>query len=433
LWLFVPWVGLVIAAFQPIRDNSFLWHIRAGSVQIDAGEVLRADPFSSTFGGEPWRTQSWLIELLYGRLEEVVGLAFVPFFILGFGLVVIATVSIRLRSVMSDRRGLALALILLVWIAVSFLVPRPVIVSFALLALLIGAVSSRRTHWLIPMLIWIWAASHGSFALGIGYLVLEGLRRNDRKLLLHAGGGVIVACLTAHGWHVWATLADFAANRDALSYITEWAVPSVTDLSTLPFFAGIGGLLWNAVAGRIRRSDLWVIIPFLAFGLTSQRAVFPAYLVLAAWMVPWQEGKIPDNDRTTSPSLLLIAAATIAAFPFILVSAPGQLDNGRFPVEAARYLSDGLLFHDDFVGGYLIYESWPDITVFVDDRAELYGSEFFDLVIRTRSGGPEWAELQEIFDIDQVIVRNDDQLSGVLEAAGWTKTYADEKYVVLTR
>ena len=66
LVLVVPWVALVIDAWAPIRDNSFLWHIRAGELQASAGEVLVADPFSFTMLGERWLTQSWLAELLYG-------------------------------------------------------------------------------------------------------------------------------------------------------------------------------------------------------------------------------------------------------------------------------------------------------------------------------------------------------------------------------
>ena len=33
LVLILPWIALVIDAWAPIRDNSFLWHIRAGELQ----------------------------------------------------------------------------------------------------------------------------------------------------------------------------------------------------------------------------------------------------------------------------------------------------------------------------------------------------------------------------------------------------------------
>ena len=78
-------VALAIDAWAPIRDNSFLWHIRAGELQAQAGEVLVADPFSFTMLGEPWLTQSWLVELLYAWAEGLTGLGFVPYMILLVG------------------------------------------------------------------------------------------------------------------------------------------------------------------------------------------------------------------------------------------------------------------------------------------------------------------------------------------------------------
>ncbi|MBT8248315.1 MAG: hypothetical protein KJN73_10870 [Acidimicrobiia bacterium] len=68
LFAMVPVVGVVVASARAISDNSFLWHVRAGTVQLDAGQVLRTDPFSFTAQGESWRTQSWIADLLYGTL-----------------------------------------------------------------------------------------------------------------------------------------------------------------------------------------------------------------------------------------------------------------------------------------------------------------------------------------------------------------------------
>jgi hypothetical protein len=68
--LVLPWIMAVVAARLPVRDNSFLWHVTAGRLQIEQGAVLTADPFSFTFLGAPWRTQSWLLELVYGLADN---------------------------------------------------------------------------------------------------------------------------------------------------------------------------------------------------------------------------------------------------------------------------------------------------------------------------------------------------------------------------
>ena len=206
----------------------------------------------------------------------------------------------------------------------------------------------------------------------------------------------------------------------------------MTDLPTLPFFLGIAGLLWNAVNGRIQASDLWVIIPFLAFGFTSQRAVFPAFIVLLPWMFPWRGSSLERVGRE-SPVLVIVAAVVVLILPLTLVAGPGQLDSELFPGQAAGLLRGAPVFHDDVVGGYLIYERWPEVLVFVDDRAELYGGEFFNSVISTRNGGPQWAELVHRFAIGEVLVRAEDSIVEVLEGSGWTITYRDVSFLVLKR
>ncbi|MGA7270083.1 MAG: hypothetical protein WB239_03320, partial [Acidimicrobiia bacterium] len=73
-WL-APVTAILIALRRPTQDNSYLWHIQAGLRQIDLGSVLTRDPFSFTAAGRPWRTQSWLIELVYGWFERIRPLA----------------------------------------------------------------------------------------------------------------------------------------------------------------------------------------------------------------------------------------------------------------------------------------------------------------------------------------------------------------------
>ena len=48
LFVMVPILGIVVAASRAIRDSSFLWHVRAGTHQLDLGSVIRVDPFSFT-------------------------------------------------------------------------------------------------------------------------------------------------------------------------------------------------------------------------------------------------------------------------------------------------------------------------------------------------------------------------------------------------
>ena len=91
----VPFEAAIIAARLPVRDNSYLWHVRSGTVQSGRAAVLTADPFSFTAQGRPWRTQSWLADLLYDWGDRLWALDFVvPLILLG-SILLVACVALR--------------------------------------------------------------------------------------------------------------------------------------------------------------------------------------------------------------------------------------------------------------------------------------------------------------------------------------------------
>jgi len=117
--------------------------------------------------------------------------------------------------------------------------------------------------------------------------------------------------------------------------------------------------------------------------------------------------------------------------PFIARGGP-SLDEKRFPVAAATTLTSDRVFHDDVVGGYLIYAQWPGRQVFVDDRAELFGAEFYRRFVNARSGRSEWEGLFDEFLIEEALLRVEDPLVDSLTRAGWALRYRDEFFAVLT-
>jgi hypothetical protein len=91
----------------------------------------------------------------------------------------------------------------------------------------------------------------------------------------------------------------------------------------------------------------------------------------------------------------------------------------------------GPAFHDDAVGGYLIYAEWPERSVYIDDRAELYQEEFIDFV-KARAGNDVWREVFDRYQINQALLKLEDPLVQILEAEGWIESFADDRFVVLT-
>jgi hypothetical protein len=429
-----PFAALAWAASLPLDDNSFLWHVRAGTVQLDAGEVLRHDPFSFTALGAPWRTQSWLADLGYGWLEKVTGgIGWVPLmtFLAAAVMLGFAAVAIYTRTRSATTTGVAVLVV--AWQAAPFLNPRPVLFSYLLLAALVAVVVRRDPPlWVVPLLVWCWAALHGSFVVGIGLVGLDAIRRRSRREVTATALAVVAASFTAHGLAVWETLWRFFQSRGALGLISEWAPPDFSNPFLVPFVLAVVGILVAATSAEVTRRDLIVIVPFIGFGLLVERNVFPALLVLAPWAasaLPW---RAPARERRGESTVLNLAVVVaLVAFAVVGLARPQHLSEERFPVGGALdALEEGPLFHDAAVGGYLIYAVWPERLVFIDDRAELYGEDGFRRFTDLRVGIDAVATLADL-GIEQALVTPDLPLLEVLENDGWVERFRDDDFVVV--
>jgi hypothetical protein len=429
LALLLPWIAVAIDAFRPIVDNSFLWHVRAGTVQMEQGSVLTIDPFSFTLGGEPWRTQSWLVELLYGWAEGFSGLGFVPVMLLVVPTLTFLGIGLIAYRHSGSVPATVVVLILAVLALISFLVPRPVLFSYLLMVLVILAWDRPATRWTVPFLFWIWASVHASFIIGLGYVGLSLLIRRDWRLLPQAVGAGLVTLATAHGLGVVTFLLDFGGNSDVLQYLTEWRRPGLLDPVFLPFAAAVILIVIGAFRNRVFPRHLWLLVPFLLLGLTSVRAIPPAFLGLVPLAALSLSGLAIGSLSGLRPRLAAVFALVVLVLPFLLTSG-ARLSEERFPLEAATHLAEVPTFHDDRVGGYLIWAQGPERQVYIDDRAELYGNRMGEFVA-VRRGETDWEPIFERDGIQQVLLGNEESLLEDLTSTNWTVVHEDEHFTVL--
>jgi hypothetical protein len=89
------------------------------------------------------------------------------------------------------------------------------------------------------------------------------------------------------------------------------------------------------------------------------------------------------------------------------------------------------VFHNDVVGGFLIWHSGPELQVFIDDRAELY-QERMQEYVDVRGGNEPWESLFERYGISQALLGEDEAMVQWLKDAGWNVTGEEEGFVLLT-
>ena len=166
------------AGLSRLSDNSFFWHLRTGRLILDHG-VPHADPYSFTAAGHRWVVQSWLAETLYGVCDRAVGVFGVRLLTALTGAAVAGLAYRLVLRLCRDR--LVAVLLTLAAIGASFTLwsARPLflgILAFLGLLWIVEVPDSwpgRRAAWTIPVLLWLWANVHGTFALGFAYLGLH--------------------------------------------------------------------------------------------------------------------------------------------------------------------------------------------------------------------------------------------------------------------
>ena len=415
-------VLLAIRASELIRDNSFLWHVEAGRLQLAGQQVLRVDPFSFTMNGMPWRTQSWLLELAYGGLaDRFAGLAWANWLVLVSLALTFAMIGIAIYVRTPSPFVVAIALIVGVLLVAPFAQPRPVVVSYALIAAVsVILTRPKELAWTLVPLLWVFASVHGSWVIVVGLVLLEAIRTRNLLLARALGVGVLATLFTAHGIGAWRVLVDFASSQAALDLIQEWLPPDFTDVPQAPYLLVILGVLIALGKSRVTPRDLVVVAPFLLYGLTSQRAVFPATIVL----LPYAAQALPAvaiPRGSMSPRVVWTALVLVVAMAFApMMARPLGINTDRFPDDGVVQAVRGTrAYQDTAVGGYLIYVASPDHLVFIDDRAELYGVEIFEDYLAAAAG--DYREVFARYGIESAIVTVESALHRRLLDDGWSE------------
>lgn len=428
--MFLPALVASLSFHRTFNDNSYLWHVRAGDLQIGRGAVLTEDPFSFTKLGEPWRTQSWLADNLYSWLDGYWGLSITPGVVMVSALLLLAFLGLIAYRSSRSVSTTALFLVLSILLFAGFLNPRPVILSYVAMSALVLAANDRRIGWTVPLLMWVWASVHGSFVIGLGYLALKWVVSPDRRrTVTEPIAAAVASLLTAHGWGVVGVLVAFVSNREAVNLMSEWQVPDLISIPFLPLLLAVFVLIFLGQSGDLRREDWIMLVPFLILALSSQRAAPPAWIALSP-IITRVRLPVPER-RTFSPVVAWLIAGSVVLLP-LLIPAELEVDRDRFPVDAAQSLTTSHVFHDDATGGWLAYTQSPDRQVFIDDRAELYG-ELISVMIGLRSATDDWEPVFARYGIEEVLLPSELPLVQMLRLQDWNVTFEDEQFVVLRR
>ncbi len=439
-----------------VSDNSMLLHLRTGIDIFDSHSIPRHDPYSYTAGGQPWVVQSWFAEWTYGALHALGGLRLVILEqmllsgLIAFVIVTLARAGTMVRTTVAVASPIA--------IAVIGFAQRPLLFALLCFALVVLIVTKGYSRWLLIPIGWVWVNSHGSFPVGLGWLVLTTLgglidtRRIDRRLVGYLGAllaGVIVGALNPLGPKllIFWTRA-FGDRSDVFGSIIEWSSPD--------FRSGTGPVVLVAivlaVALCIRQRPPWryglPVLVLLGASLYSARylGVFAISLcpALAEALVRRESStsttsKADDSQRVAVIAMALVLLVVVAMVGRTYTSKPTSLK--EYPVAAVAWMKEqGLLSAEhrvaqqDFVGCYLIYESGGATKVFIDDRFDMYPASVSNDYLGVSRGTKNVASILNQYRVDVVLWHENTPPAQILALdREWTPAWRDDKWVVFTR
>lgn len=347
--------------------------------------------------------------------------------------------------------------------------------------------SHRKLLWL-PCTMLLWVNLHGGFLFGfillaiylcsgaVQYVRDVTQRKTASKWLQQLGITTLLAALASlinpFGYHLYTHIYSYLTDRWLINHIDEFQSPNFHGTAQQCFaILVILSFVTLAITPAKPRFSKWLVILFAVYsGFYAARNLPVSSLLLTIIVAPiFSECfRSSSKNETTLPAITKNLLQRVEAFSgrmnafewnlrghlwpvaavvlglFIcnnggklagreLMNA--QFSSRHFPVQAANFIAQqnigGPIFCPDSWGGYLIYRLYPKTLVYVDDRHDLYGSQFFKNYLKIMQVSPQWHEQLQATGVHWVLLPEGSSLANVLkETKNWKAVYEDHTAVL---
>ena len=456
--LFFFLVVIFLGLFK-IVNFDYGWHLKTGEYIYSSKSIPRHDIFSYIAHGNQWVDSHWLFQLvLYGFYAAggITGAILLRI------LVVVFTFMLLFFAIYRKKYYPVSIIVCLLALFMSFqrFLLRPEIFSLFFLILFFYFTENFRKHpylslIIIPICQVIWANMHGLHVLGIVFLFLYLLgdllqtflskhisiitklqvAKSEwiQKVFLF-GLTCLAILINANGregiLYPYKIFAELRTKPTVFSRITELVSPF--SIKHVPFpdpavvykiFLFISVVVIICRLKRIRLAHLFVYGAFFYLSIKAIRNV-PLFAMVAAPITIWGIHGILDfffkNKKSPWPIswamglFLLVLSSGVCIFiannglyhRLHLLRTFGLGISDDYPVEAVNYLKrktiEGNIFNSSDIGGYLIWQMYPQKQIALDGRWEVYGD--FLKNIQQLKNPVYFKNLAELYNIKTIIL-----------------------------
>ena len=270
---------------------------------------------------------------------------------------------------------------------------RPQVWTLVCLTLLCRALvaPARAGNWL-PLVFLVWANAHGGWIVGLGVLaVWAGVTAvvTRRGVADWATLGVVCALATMinpYGWHLWRFMLETVGmTRDIAEWGPLWGTPF---LNWLPWFVGVGAILWLARQPVEHRWPACAVLAMLAYASARVMRIESLFVTASVVLLaPAIRARWPAGQRA------MPRAAAMAAGAALVIAPIGVFAATRFHSVRCIEISRGVSLPDVVAmrvleratsgravtffdwGQYAIWHLGPRVKVSIDGRRETVYSD----------------------------------------------------------
>jgi hypothetical protein len=434
---------------RPLADNSFFTHLATGRIILGSGHVPSVDPYTFTAHGHRWLVQSWLASVLYASVESVAGIVGVRLLmgVIAAGLTMLAW---RLtRPAVSVLPRLAIGVVF-VAASAELWSERPLMLGLVAFAcVVLAAQGELDPRWLVPIG-WVWVNVHGSFPLGIVYLIVvaAGQRLDGRSAAVELRAlrwlalGVVLGAVGPLGPAVLTFPIELLQRQDEQRNVIEWRAPTFESFSQRVFLVQLALVVLALVRRPSYRSGLVVAVFTLAALLGSRNLTVASLLflpILAASAPEW--GSLRGDARTSLSRMIGVLGVAVLGLLGVARLDQRDVELRGYPIDALAYLDEqgiDLTQHHmatkDVVGNLLELVYGPGRIVFYDDRFDMFPDEVSAAHLALVQGSPRLRSALDELDIELVTVERSGAVAQRLVVdPAWRPLYSDERWVVTCR
>ncbi|HAZ29229.1 TPA: hypothetical protein DCY43_00535 [candidate division WWE3 bacterium] len=440
--------------FLPPRDPDLGWQLRCGQEILLGKGFCSQNHFSALLPNYSWPNHHWLYQIMAFSTYQAGGfwgLTVLNAVVMSLGFIVFY---LAIKGHSWEKAAAFLFSVFVGWgtFGLGLRSQELGVVYFCLMLLIVAKASERpRLKLLLPLVMLVWANSHGSFTLGLVLIAFF-----TPVMLVPA---ILATLINPHGFQIYQEVWRHFAGVDLSQLIAEWTPPVPGVFALIALFSCWLAIYFLTVGKTNRLRNALLIGAFALLALKANRHV-PYVFLLAVFLILQQKiaGDFSAGSEKIRRAVTVLACFAILMYSSYLLHGRYSLaarQNGSvesycltswlsYPCEAIDYLREmnegGIIYNRYEWGGYLIWQL-PDYKVFVDGRMPAWptpsGKSPYTIYLETLQNQPGWQDTLKEYNVSWLLISPGTFMDLLIgdgpEEYGYTEVKRGNQYVLYKR